>query len=79
MKMDTVIKENPDAPPRRGLTAHDTCDRCGAQALIHVGVGDHDLMLCGHHGRAHEPALLAREGVRILTDDRPALDAEEGH
>jgi hypothetical protein len=52
----------PDAP----LTAHDRCDRCGAQALYRMHwppTEEHPkrkgaLEWCGHHYRAYLPELL---------------------
>ncbi|MFC7374318.1 hypothetical protein ACFQS2_11540 [Brachybacterium sp. GCM10030267] len=40
------------------LTAHDRCDRCGAQAYVKVRLeAGGELMFCAHHARAHEDAL----------------------
>lgn len=46
------------------LTAHDRCDRCGAQAVARATLssGSH-LLFCGHHLRAHEARL--RQVARI--------------
>ncbi len=36
------------------LTAHDRCDRCGAQAYIRARLnGGGELLFCAHHGRQH--------------------------
>lgn len=36
------------------LTASDRCDRCGAQAYVHVRLtSGGELLFCGHHARAH--------------------------
>ena len=41
------------------LTAHDRCDRCGAQAYVRATLpGGTELLFCGHHGNAHRPSLL---------------------
>jgi hypothetical protein len=41
------------------LTAHDRCDRCGAQAYVRATLpGGTALLFCGHHGNAHRPSLL---------------------
>ena len=48
------------------LTAHDRCDRCGAQAYVKVVLqAGGELMLCAHHARAHSDALrpLASEVI----------------
>ncbi|MCS6710502.1 hypothetical protein JSY14_00145 [Brachybacterium sp. EF45031] len=48
------------------LTAHDRCDRCGAQAYVKVVLqGGGELMFCAHHARANEDALrsLAAEWI----------------
>lgn len=40
------------------LTAHDRCDRCGAQAYVKVVLeAGGELMFCAHHARAHSDAL----------------------
>ena len=44
------------------LTAADRCDRCGARAYLRVTLpGGGELLFCGHHGRAHEDALIAAD------------------
>jgi hypothetical protein len=46
------------------ITASDRCDRCGARAYIRVTLpGGGELLFCAHHGRAHTPALRARDAV----------------
>jgi len=36
------------------LTASDRCDRCGAQAYVHVQLSSGgELLFCGHHAKAH--------------------------
>ncbi len=45
--MSTLTKTSP-------LTASDRCDRCGAQAYVHVELtSGGDLYFCGHHSKAH--------------------------
>jgi hypothetical protein len=45
--MSTLTKASP-------LTASDRCDRCGAQAYVHVVLtSGGDLLFCGHHSKAH--------------------------
>lgn len=40
------------------LAATDRCDRCGAQAYIHVTLtSGGELLFCAHHGHAHEARL----------------------
>lgn len=34
---------------KKTLTAHDRCDRCGAQAYVKVSGVSGDLMFCSHH------------------------------
>ncbi len=44
------------------LSAADRCDRCGARAYLRVTLpGGGELLFCGHHGRAHEDALIAAD------------------
>lgn len=48
------------APP--ALTAHDRCDRCGAQAVVRTVMRSGlDLLWCGHHSREYAAALAAQE------------------
>ena len=47
------------APDTAPLTAHDRCDRCGAQAYVRATLpAGTELLFCGHHGNAHRPSLL---------------------
>lgn len=46
-----------EARVARALTAHDRCDRCGAQAYVAVTLASGDLLFCGHHFHVHAPAL----------------------
>lgn len=49
--MNTTLAE-------RSLTAHDRCDRCGAQAYVMFTLNSGgDLLFCAHHARANEAAL----------------------
>lgn len=41
----------------RLLTAHDRCDRCGAQAYAVAFKDNLDLMFCNHHFTKHQGAL----------------------
>lgn len=50
------------------LTAHDRCDRCGAQAYVRFAlIAGGELQFCGHHARANESAL---EGVATKVIDQ---------
>jgi ribosomal protein L37E len=60
------------------LTAHDRCDRCGAQAYLRATLpAGTELLFCGHHGNAHRPSLLVAgaalhdETDRLLTAQEP--------
>ncbi|MDP9432811.1 MAG: hypothetical protein M3P91_08910 [Actinomycetota bacterium] len=49
-----------------GLTAADRCDRCGAQAFVHVKLAaGGELLFCGHHGKQYGDKLrsLATEFI----------------
>ncbi|MGF1663578.1 MAG: hypothetical protein ACFCVG_14150 [Kineosporiaceae bacterium] len=57
-----------DAP---SLSALDRCDRCGAQAYVHVTLpGGSDLRFCGHHGRAFAPVLEAQGATVVDESDK---------
>lgn len=64
--MTTLIQEQP-------LTAHDRCDRCGAQAYVkyELNAGG-SLLFCAHHASANEEALLAIATKVIDETDRLA-------
>ncbi|RPF20857.1 hypothetical protein EDD34_1464 [Myceligenerans xiligouense] len=58
------------------LTAADRCDRCGAQAYVRVVLPTGELLFCGHHARAHQPAYA---GVATyVQDETDRLLAEHG-
>ena len=40
------------------LTRADRCDRCSAAAQVRALLPSGELLLCGHHGRAHRNRLL---------------------
>lgn len=63
----TVMTE--PAPP---LTAHDRCDRCGAQARVRVMKEASELVFCLHHTNRMEAGLVAA-GWSIVTDQRDEL------
>lgn len=49
------------------FTAHDRCDRCGAQAYARFEFASGgELLFCAHHKNEHGPAL---EGRAVLTRD----------
>ena len=64
----------------QAMTAADRCDRCGARAYMRVTLpGGGELLFCAHHGRAHEPALRARDAeiqdeTTTLADREPLPD-----
>ena len=44
--------------PQQPLLATDRCDRCGAQAYLHVTLASGgELLFCAHHARKHEDKL----------------------
>ena len=64
------------------LTAHDRCDRCGAQAYVKVLLeAGGELMFCAHHAREHSEKLREiAEHVHDETDklaDSPAAPEAE--
>jgi hypothetical protein len=58
--------------------ATDRCDRCGAQAWVKVNVivseGDLPLLFCKHHYERNEKALVQRENVAVVVDDRAHIN-----
>jgi ribosomal protein L37E len=52
------------------FTAHDRCDRCGAQAFLRAVLTSGDLLFCAHHGRAYGDALLA---TALVVEDASEL------
>ena len=56
------------------FNASTRADCCPAQARVEVLAGHHrlPLLLCAHHFRKHERALLA-SGARVTHDERAAL------
>lgn len=55
------------------LTAHDRCDRCGAQAYVKVALtSGGELLFCAHHARAHADALQPLAAEVIDETDRLA-------
>ena len=58
-------------PAAPTLTAADRCDRCGAQAVVRVGLSSGDLLFCGHHAKAYEVRL--REKAVDWVDETSVL------
>lgn len=55
------------------LTAHDRCDRCGAQAYVKVILqAGGELLFCAHHARANEAAL--RDVASEVIDETDRLE-----
>ena len=51
------------------LTAHDRCDRCGAQAYIRARLnGGGELLFCAHHGRQHLAKLRDNAEIHDETE-----------
>jgi hypothetical protein len=55
--LDTTVSEEVEQTSREGLTAHDRCDICGAQAYIRVELASGDLVFCSHHGNEKRAQL----------------------
>ena len=51
--METAVDEQIEP----GLTAHDRCDRCPAQAYVLMTKGSSQLMFCRHHGKKFTPEM----------------------
>jgi hypothetical protein len=56
--------------PTPSFTAHERCDRCGAQAFVRAVLTTGDLLFCAHHGREFGPAL---DAVALLVEDGTAM------
>lgn len=52
------------------LTRADRCDRCSAAAQVRALLPTGELLLCGHHGRAHRDRLL-EIGAELHPPDWP--------
>lgn len=68
-------REIPMDEAQRSTTAHDRCDRCGAQAFARTRHSHGFLLWCAHHYREHE-SVLADHLVyyRSASDEKtPAL------
>lgn len=77
--MDVLENEVQKPAAVREFSFHDRCDRCGFQAYIVATKGDDELVFCGHHGKAHMPALGAGGwDVLDFTDhinEKPSISA----
>lgn len=62
------------------LTRADRCDRCSAAARVRAVLPTGELLLCGHHGRAHRDRLVAIGALLHppdwATSDRSRPDAD---
>ena len=71
----TPVVDAPASAP--ALTAHDRCDRCGAQAYVRATLpAGTELLFCGHHGNAHRPSLLVA-GAELHDETDKLLVARE--
>lgn len=55
----------PSEQHERLLTAHDRCDRCGAQAYAVALKDNLDLLFCNHHFTKHQD-VLEEQGFVII-------------
>ena len=81
MPIDTALTPVVDTPtaPAAALTAHDRCDRCGAQAYLRATLpGGTELLFCGHHGNDHRASLLGAGAVLLDETDRLTIARESG-
>jgi len=70
-----TVTADPPPPRERTLTAHDRCDRCGAQGyLVFESTGKGlELVFCNHHGRKNEAELFL-QGFELTVDETWKLD-----
>jgi hypothetical protein len=62
--MSVTALSTASSAPAAVLTASDRCDRCGAQAYLHVELASGgELLFCGHHAREYGPELRKRAVV----------------
>jgi hypothetical protein len=65
-----TLAQDARATPSRRRRDRERCDRCCAEAVVHVVMASGlDLVLCGHHAREHELGLI-RSGAVIRVDGR---------
>lgn len=56
------------------LNMSDRCDRCGAQAFVHVELNAGPLLLCGHHYRKYQDTIDAQ--ALCVIDETKYLNAK---
>lgn len=57
------------------LTAAHRCDRCGAQAYVHVILeSGNDLMYCNHHWTKNKVAMVEQGIIDTVIDESDRLD-----
>lgn len=78
----TQTKSETSSKPRQyTLNATHRCDRCSAQAYVHVFLtAGTDLLFCGHHWNKNRPLMQAQEIVESVVDemDRLVYDRHKG-
>lgn len=52
------------------MTAHDRCDRCGAQAFVETAHQKSNLLWCFHHYKEHKDILLSQ----VIRENLAALE-----
>lgn len=73
----TPVVDAPVTAP--ALTAHDRCDRCGAQAYVRATLpAGTELLFCGHHGNTHRPSLLVAGAELHDETDKLLVTRESG-
>jgi len=56
-------------PEASVLTRADRCDRCSARALVRAVLPAGELLVCGHHARAHEERLIEIGAVLTVAEN----------
>ncbi len=65
--------------PDRTGSSLERCDRCGAQAQVHVVLrAGGTLFFCRHHGRQHEDRLRKLGADFVERSDRPTPQKARG-
>lgn len=79
MPIDTVTAPTDVQDALAPMTAHDRCDRCGAQAYVRASLpGGTELLFCGHHGNEHRAALLVAGASLQDETDKLLVTRESG-
>lgn len=75
--MSIAATAAPEAPvvEHPSLTAHDRCDRCGAQAYVRWVKAAQDIVTCNHHSNKFEASLIA-QGFDLVQDNRSLINAK---